>query len=50
MAGLNAVWHNKVIVAGGFDSATPPYHPTETWLFDPDQVNAGGQPGPWGWG
>ncbi len=42
MAGLQAVWHNKVIVAGGFDSLTPPYHPTETWLFDADQVNSGG--------
>jgi len=46
MAGLQAVWHNKVIVAGGFDNLTPPYHPIETWLFDPDQVNAGGP----GWG
>jgi hypothetical protein len=44
MAGLNAVWHNKVIVAGGFDSATPPYHPTETWFFDPD---AAGTPAVW---
>jgi hypothetical protein len=44
MAGLNAFWHNKVIVAGGFDSVTPPYHPTETWLFDPDHV---GSPPAW---
>ena len=42
MAGLNAVWHNRVIVAGGFDNVTPPYHPTETWLFNPDLVGSGG--------
>jgi hypothetical protein len=42
VAGLQAVWHNKVIVAAGFDNLTPPYHPTETWLFDPDLVGTGG--------
>lgn len=41
MAGLNAVWHNKIIVAGGFDVDTPPYHPTETWMFDPDLAFGG---------
>lgn len=43
-SGLNAVWRNKVVVAGGFDSVTPPYHPSETWIFDPDLAFGGG---PW---
>ena len=40
-SGLNAVWHNKVVVAGGFDPAVPPYHPTETWIFDADYAFGG---------
>ncbi len=43
-SGFNAVWRNKVVVAGGFDSATPPHHPSETWIFDPDLAFGGG---PW---
>lgn len=34
-AGLNAVYNNKVYVAGGYDYATPPYNWGETWVFDP---------------
>lgn len=43
-SGLNAVWRNKVVVAGGFDSGTPPYHPSDTWIFDPDEAFGGA---PW---
>ena len=34
-SGLNAVYNNKVYIAGGFDPAVTPYNWGETWVFDP---------------
>ncbi len=34
-SGLSAVHDNKVYVTGGFDPGVSPFHPDETWVFDP---------------